>query len=95
MKIETGVRSMAGRGNATTQHAIDAGEKITHIAYALKAKDEQHARWVQCGTVRIVNGRGAMRLDSLPNPPEAFTGDICLCPIGEKPPPPILDAMER
>jgi hypothetical protein len=36
-----------------------------------------------------------MRLDTIPHPPETFTGDICLCPVGEEPPPPILDTMER
>jgi hypothetical protein len=95
MKTVTGLRLMGGSGKPATQHALDAAETITHIAYALRAEDGQHARWVQCGTVRIVNGRGAMRLDTVPHPPETFTGDICLCPVGEEPPPPILDTMER
>ena len=86
---------MGGAGKATARHALDAAEKITHSAYALRALDDRHARWVQCGTVRIVRGRGAMRLDTLPSPPEAFTGDICLYPVGEEPPPPIPDTMER
>jgi hypothetical protein len=95
MKTETGLRSMGGAGKNTAQHALDAVEKITHIAYALRAEHDQHARWVQCGSVRIINVRGAMRLDTLPDPPESFTGDICLCPIGEEPPPAILETMER
>jgi hypothetical protein len=86
---------MGNRFNYATQHALDAVERITHVAYALRAEDDQHARWVQCGTVRIVDGRGAMRLDTLPYPLEAFTGDICVCPIGEEPPPPILNTMEQ
>jgi hypothetical protein len=41
MKTETGLRAMGGAGKNTAQHALDAVETITHIAYALRAEHDQ------------------------------------------------------
>ena len=68
--------------------------RATHTIHTLKAVNEDTAYWVECGYVRIVNGRGVMRLECLPYPVEIFTGDIFLCTKGKKQQPPESERRE-